>query len=169
MSFAKFSDLGSKFLLIITTFFAPTFILMAIVGLAILLDTITGRWAAKHFARKEGKVVREEVTSKKTRLGTLSKVITYNLVVITVFLIDYAMINEVVLNYLPFEYMITKLSVLFLCWMEFDSIDEKYYRVKGVTLKDKIREFFRSAKVTIQNIFDLKKDLTKHGNKKDQH
>jgi hypothetical protein len=84
-------------------------------------------------------------------------------------MIDYAMINEVVLTYAPFEFMMTKISVLFLCWIEFDSIDEKYYRVKGVRLKDKIRDFFRSIATTIQNIFDFKKDLTKNGNKKDKH
>ncbi|MDX1642037.1 MAG: phage holin family protein, partial [Balneolaceae bacterium] len=128
MSFEKIYELGSKFILIVGTFFAPTFILMGIVGLAILLDTIAGRWAAKHFAMKNGKIVREEVTSRKTRQGTLSKVVVYNLVVLTFFLIDHGMINEVVESYIPWQFLLTKMTVLFICWIEFDSIDEKYYR-----------------------------------------
>src|SRR5690554_5227474 len=155
MPFERTSELITKFAFIIATFFAPTVMLMLIVGLAILMDTIAGRWAAKRKALKEGKPVREEVTSRKTRQGTLSKVIVYNLVVITFFMIDSAMINEVVLLYVPFEFAVTKVATLFICWIEFDSIDEKYYHVKGVRLKDKIRSFFRGVSLIIKNIFDF--------------
>jgi len=152
-----------QFALIISTFFAPTFLLMGAVGLAILMDTIAGRWAAKKHALKTGKIVREEVTSRKTRQGTLSKAIVYNLVVITFFVIDKSIINEVVLNYTPYEFMATKIATLFICWIEFDSIDEKYYNVKGIRLKDKIREFFRSIAELIKNIFDFTSKIKPNG------
>jgi len=144
---------------LVLAFFSPIYMLMLIVGLTILFDTVAGRWCAKHQAIKQGKEPRLEVTSNKTRTGAINKIIMYNLTVITLYLVDYSMINEAVMMWLKspvFTYLLTKLTVLFLIWIEFDSIDEKYYKVKGVRIKDKIGVFFSGAKMIVEKIFTFR-------------
>ena len=152
------------YLMMVSAFFSPIYVLMLIVGLAILFDTMAGRWCAKSEAIKKGKDVRLCVTSRKTRQGALNKILVYNMVVITVFLIDKSMIDEAVIHWLKspvFTHLLTKLTVLFLLWIEFDSIDEKYYKVKGVRIKDKIKTFFGGLKIFVEKIFNFKKSITK--------
>jgi hypothetical protein len=151
-----FSDKIGNFLIIALTFFAPLAPLLAVVGLAILIDTITGRWAAAHEARKKNIAVREYVTSKKTREGFISKSVTYSLSVILFYLLDYSIINEFSATFIPWQFIATKVVVLYICWIEWDSIDEKYYRVKGVSLKDKFRKFTRDIKGLLTGILKLK-------------
>ena len=152
------------YLVLVSTFFSPIYILLLIVGMAIFFDTFAGRWCARHIAIKNGRDARLEVTSKKTRQGALNKAIIYGLSVITVYLIDFEMINEAILLWLEspvFTFLLTKLTVLFILWIEFDSIDESYYKVKGVRIKDKIKMFFSGLKTFIQKIFDFKRKITK--------
>lgn len=156
MTQEKIYDLLSRFVVILGTFISPTVPLLLIVGLAILIDTLAGRWAASFQAKKEGKVAREEVTSKKTRQGVVEKSVSYSLVVLTFYCIDYAILNEVVIDYVPWQHISTKVVVLFICWVEYDSIDEKYYRVKGYRIKDKFHEFLRSVKRVIKSAFKFK-------------
>jgi hypothetical protein len=159
LEWERIMELSWKFLIIIGSFFAPTIMLMLIVGLTILFDTIVGRWSAKVIAIKEGKNPREEVTSRKTRVGAIPKIIAYNLVVITMYLIDYSILNEILLGVLPWQYLTTKASVLFLIWLELDSIDESYYYATGTRLKNRIRDFIRSVKKTIAELINFKNDI----------
>lgn len=156
MTQEKIFDLVSRFVFILGTFLSPTVPLLMIVGLAILIDTLAGRWAASFQATKDGKIPREEVTSKKTRQGVVEKSVSYSLVVLTFYCIDYAILNEVVVTYIPWQHLATKIVVLFICWIEYDSIDEKYYRVKGYRIKDKFHEFIRSVKKSVKSIFKFK-------------
>jgi hypothetical protein len=152
------------YIMMVSAFFSPIYILLLIVGMAIFFDTFAGRWCARHQAIKEGKDARLEVTSKKTRQGALNKMIIYGLAVITLFLIDGSMVNDAIMLWLKspvFTFLLTKLTVLFILWIEFDSIDESYYKVKGVRIKDKIKDFFSALKKLIQKLFDFKKQVTK--------
>ena len=134
-------DIFVKLLMMLTVFFAPLFMFLISIGLAILLDTFFGRWKALN--------VGEKVTSKKTRHGVISKVITYNIVVITIFIIDNLAVNEVFLNYLPYEFVLTKSVVLFLLWLEASSIDESFEEVKGYKISDKFIEFLKTIKKVV--------------------
>lgn len=131
----------TKFAIGLTAFFSPVVIMFALVGLAILSDTLAGRWCARHKARAEGKDERLEVTSRKTREGALQKIIAYNLAMLTLYLVDYWAVNEIVKFYLPWDFLLTKIGTIFLVWIEFDSIDEKFYKVKGVRITTRMREF----------------------------
>lgn len=144
------------------SFFAPIHVLMLLIGAFIALDTLFGRWCAKKIAQKEGKDVRLFVTSKKTRVGFTSKVITYQTAIILLFVIDDYILNDIVswlFSDFPIDYIITKTMGLILIAIEFDSIDEKYYIVKGVRIKDIIKKHIKSGKKLIQGGKDLKKDL----------
>ena len=145
------SDVFTKLIMMLTVFFAPLFMFLVAIGLAILLDTIFGRWKAASIG--------EKVTSKKTRHGVISKVITYNLVAITIFIIDSLAVNEVFLNYLPYQFVLTKSVVLFLIWMEASSIDESYEEVKGYKISDKFIDFLKTIKRLVLKAVQYKQDV----------
>jgi len=158
---AKVISLGSAGFISISLYLSPIYPLMALVGIMILLDTFTGRWAAKHQAIKDGKDVRLEVSSKKTRNGLMPKLIWYNVVVITVFILDRFMLSDLLTHFVPtfpVEYSATKCAGLILMWIEFDSIDENYYKVNGVTIKDIIAEKIKKAKKITKVIKPEKED-----------
>jgi hypothetical protein len=138
----------------IVAFFTPLLPLTLIVGLFILFDTYMGRKAVAVKAREKGKNPRDYVTSRKTRTGLFTKLIMYNFVLLSVHLIDLFVIGDLVADYLPWKYTVTRFGVVVLCWIEFDSIDEKYYRIHGVTLTsvikdkiDKIKSIFLRVKM----------------------
>lgn len=154
MEFGLYNVLEMKELLIKAgyaglLFFAPIHTLMFLITCAIIIDTFFGRWAAAHKARQEGIPVREAVTSSKTRKGIIAKFIGYNGAIIFTFLVDKFILHEIVLLIFPgigIQYLITKIVALLIIWIEFDSIDESWYRVKGVTLKSLIIKKLRSVK-----------------------
>jgi len=126
-------------------FFTPLLPLMLIVGCFILFDTYMGRKASKVKAIAQGINPREWVTSRKTRKGLFSKLLLYNAVLLSIHLVDLYMLGDLVDQYSPLSHAVTRLGVVVLCWVEYDSIDEKYYEINGVTLtsviKDKIDKF----------------------------
>lgn len=129
---------------------------------AVFLDTLAGRWAAKHKAIKEGKEVRLEVTSKKTRKGFVSKAFTYVGLLILVFFADNVIFHDLLTYFLPtfpIEYFVTKgLGIIFLL-IEFDSFDEKYFMVKGIRLRDVIGKKIKQIKKAIMGAKDFKDNL----------
>jgi len=112
-----------------------------------------GRKAAAVKAVNAGKNPRDYVTSRRTRTGLFTKLLMYNFVLLSVHLIDLYMLGDLVGLYSPFSHTVTRLGVIVLCWIEYDSIDEKYYRIHGVTLTsvikdkiDKIKSIFIKVK-----------------------
>lgn len=140
--FAVIKTYFLKSLTLILAFFSPVAFVFLIVGMSIGLDTLFGRWAAKHHAIKQNIPVREYVTSKLTREGMLDKAWMYLGIIAFLFVFDAYVINKFVVYYLknfPVEFAITKIVGLGLVAVEFDSIDEKYYNVKGIRLKDELK------------------------------
>lgn len=150
------------FLAAIGSFFAPVAFLLLLVGIMIFFDTMVGRWCARELAVREGKIPRLEVTSKKTRIKTGEKMLFYFGIIITVYILDREVLNAFVLYWLKdhiFAFIVTKLAAVFLMWWEFDSIDEKYFKVKGVRIKDKVKQFFEGIKDFILKLVSFKKKL----------
>jgi len=153
---AKFIALGLSGLISISLYLSPIYPLVGLVLATILADTLSGRWAARHIARLEGKDVRLEVSSRKTRDGLIPKILGYISVILFVYILDRFMLSDLVTHFFPafpVEYSATKIGGLILMWIEFDSIDENYYKVKNVRIKDiisdkvkKLRELFKSFK-----------------------
>ena len=143
-------------------FLAPIHVLMLLVGTFIILDTLAGRWCAKKQAQKLGKDVRLEVTSKKTRTGLVSKLISYQISIILLFVIDDYILNDLVKFFwveFPIDYVVTKAMGLILIAIEIDSIDESYYKVHGVKLKDIAKKKIKSIKNLVLGIKNTKKEL----------
>lgn len=151
-----------KIIFLFISFFSEIHFVFILVGIAIFTDTFVGRWGAKHKAIKENLDVRLYVSSKKTRIGIVSKLLGYNLSVITVFILDKYMLNDIVSYYIPnfpITFLVSKLVGLFFLWIEFDSIDETYYKVTNVSLKSKVKDKFDQGKKVILKIIGFKNEV----------
>lgn len=136
-----------NFLLTFLMFLSPLFPLALLVTMASIIDTFVGRW----YAKKQG----EQITSRKTRIGLMRKLIIYFTALIFCFLVDKFMINEITRNYIWFDWAFTKFIASLLIWIEYTSIDEKIKWVKGEGITDKIVKFGKSLK----SLLGFKKDL----------
>lgn len=130
-----------NFLMTFLAFVSPVAPLALIVTIFVVLDTFVGRWYAKQ--------IKEKVTSRKTRLGFCKKLTSYFVVIICSYLIDRFMVNEIMRNYIWFDWAFTKFFTSVLIWIEYTSIDEKIKWVKGKGLTDRIVDFGKSLKKMI--------------------
>jgi len=131
-----------NFLSTFLVFIAPLFPLALIVTFAALIDTFVGRW----YAKQKGEIV----TSRKTRLGLMRKLIIYFTALLFCFLVDKFMINEITRNYIWFDWAFTKFIASLLIWIEYTSVDEKIKWIKGKGITDRIIEFGKSLKALIK-------------------
>jgi hypothetical protein len=134
-----------KLLTICFSFFLPISGILGLLFALILSDTATGIWKAKH--------LKEKITSRK--LSTIiSKVLLYELCVILFYLIDYFILNDIVLTVFSVPLMLTKILALVLASIEIMSISENWRIVKGVNL-------WQSAKLLFTRAIDIKNDINK--------
>jgi hypothetical protein len=128
----------SKFLMVFMAFISPLLPLALLVTFASVIDTFVGRW----YARQKNEIV----TSRKTRVGLMRKLIIYFTALLFCYMVDNFMINEITRNYIWFDWAFTKFIASLLIWIEYTSIDEKIKWVKGKGITDRIIEFGKSLK-----------------------
>jgi len=126
----------------VSAFFMPITGLMFLIGFAILVDTITGVWKAKK--------LKQPITSRRLS-SVISKMLLYEITVILFYLIDYFILNDIVLTFFSVPLMLTKMLSLVLVSIEVVSINENYKAVKGIDL-------WISAKNLITRAKELKND-----------
>ena len=131
-----------QYLLIFLAFISPLLPLALLVTFASVIDTFVGRWYARQ--------TNEVVTSRKTRLGLMRKLIIYFTALVFSFLVDRFMINEIMRNYIWFDFAFTKFVATLLIWIEYTSVDEKIKWVKGKGITDRIIEFGKALKSLIK-------------------
>jgi hypothetical protein len=131
-----------QFLLVFLAFISPLLPLALLVTFASVIDTFVGRW----YARQTNVLV----TSRKTRLGLMRKLIIYFTALVFSYLVDRFMINEITRNYIWFDFAFTKFVATLLIWIEYTSVDEKIKWVKGKGITDRIIEFGRALKSLIK-------------------
>jgi hypothetical protein len=136
-----------NFLLAFLTFISPIAPLALIITLFVILDTLVGRWYASK--------IEEKITSRKTRIGFTRKIITYFTVLICAYLIDRFIVNEIMRNYIWFDWAFTKFFASVLIWIEYTSIDEKIKWVNGKGLTDRVVSFGKSLKKMVGFSKDL--------------
>ena len=119
-------------------FISPLAPLALIVTLFAVIDTFVGRWYAKK--------TNEKITSRKTRIGFTRKMIAYFLVLITTYLIDRFIVNEIMRNYIWFDFAFTKFFTSLLIFIEYSSIDEKIKWITGEGLTDRVVKFGKAIK-----------------------
>ena len=134
-----------KLLTICFSFFLPISGILGLLFALILSDTATGIWKAKH--------LKEKITSRK--LSTIiSKLLLYELCVILFYLIDYFILNDIILTFFSVPLMLTKVLALVLASIEIMSISENWRVVKGVNL-------YQSAKLLFSRAKEVKDELNK--------
>lgn len=132
----------------IAVFLSPVIPMLFICFGVVIVDTITGRKAA----RKEGKVV----NSRKTRLGLVSKIITYFTVILMAYFTDYFILNEITTHYVWFDYLFTRTWVGILIWIEWTSINENIKTLRGYSINDKAVQFIKGVKKVITELMTIK-------------
>lgn len=144
-----------EILIVIGTFFSPAAPILLMVGLAILMDTVFAIW--KVYWSTD-----EKYTSKEMRLGLVPKSIGYCLFVLTFYAIDYAIVNNFVHTLFPnVNYVGTKLVALMLVYIECTSVDESYYAVKGVHLREVFFNMLKTFRKMLRSLNETKKSITK--------
>ena len=73
------------------------------------------------------------------------------------YLIDYYIINDIVLAFFSVELLITKILALVLVSIEVISINENYKAVKNIDLWQSLKNLFARAKEVTQDFKDINK------------
>ena len=126
-------------------FFLPISGILLMIGVLIVIDTITGIWKAKKLG--------EKITSRKLS-SIISKLALYEVTVIMFFLIDKFILNDIILTFFSVPFMLTKVVALVLASIEVMSINESYKQVHHLDLWQSMKLLFARAK-------DIKEDLNK--------
>ena len=118
------------------------------IGVLIVIDTITGIWKANK--------LKEKISSRKLS-SIISKLGLYELTVIMFFLIDKFILNDILLTFFSVPFMLTKIVALVLASIEVMSINENYKVVKGIDLWQSMKLLFARAKDINDDIKKIKK------------
>jgi len=125
------------YLSMVSAFFMPISGLMFLIGFAIFVDTITGVWKARK--------LKQPISSRKLS-AVISKMLLYEITVILFYLIDYFILNDIVLTFFSVPLMLTKILSLILVSVEVVSINENYKAVKGLDLWQAMKNLFSRVK-----------------------
>jgi len=140
----KSSAMGA--LAIVISFFAPVEGLILAVGAFIFLDTIMG--IGRSIRKKES------VTSRKlSRLVT--KMFLYQLAMLTFFILDKYIANEILMKLFSIEFLISKLIALTLCFIEITSINENFKGIFNKSLWETFKELLSRTKEIKGEIAEL--------------
>ena len=136
-----------RIIMIISAFLAPIFGILITVGIAIVADTAMGIWKAKR--------LKEEITSRRFS-ALISKMFLYQATVILFFLIDWFILNDIILTFFTVPLMLTKIVAVTLISIEVFSMDESWTKVKGKSLFTSFKELVARAKDIKDEIDPLK-------------
>jgi hypothetical protein len=131
---------------IVSSFFLPISGILILIGFSVIVDTITGVWKSKKLGTP--------ITSRKLS-AVISKILLYEVTVMLFYLIDYFIINDIVLTFFSVELLITKILALVLVSIEVISLNENIKAVKGIDLWTSLKNLFRRAKEVTQDFKDI--------------
>jgi|TARA_R100000084_G_C4623041_1_gene134231 hypothetical protein len=126
-----------ELLAIVSSFFLPIYGILILIFFCILFDTITGIWKAKK--------TKTPVTSRKLS-AIISKILLYEATVMLFYLMDFYLLNDIVMTFFSVELLTTKILALVLVSVEVISINENYKAVKGIDLWASLKNLFARAK-----------------------
>jgi hypothetical protein len=127
----------TKLLAVVGAFFLPISGILFLVGFAIFLDTLTGLWKAKK--------LKIPITSRKLS-AVVSKLFLYEIAVIGFYLIDYFILNDIIMKFFSVPLMLTKILALILVSIECISINENYFAIRKISIWDSMKSLFARAK-----------------------
>lgn len=138
-----------ELLAIVSSFFMPIYGILILIFFCILFDTITGIWKAKKTNRP--------VTSRRLS-AIISKILLYEATVMLFYLMDFYLLNDIVMTFFSVELLTTKILALVLVSVEVISINENYKAVKGIDLWASLKNLFARAKEVTQDFKNVKKN-----------
>jgi len=134
---------------IVSSFFLPISGILILIGVSVILDTITGVWKSYKLKTK--------VTSRKLS-AVISKILLYEVTVMLFYLIDYYILNDIVLTFFSVSLLTTKILALVLVSIEVISINENVKKVKGLDIWSSLKNLFARAKEVTQDFKDINKN-----------
>lgn len=145
----KLQTYAIQLMAIVSSFFLPISGILILIGVSVILDTITGVWKSYKLKTK--------VTSRKLS-AVISKILLYEVTVMLFYLIDYYILNDIVLTFFSVSLLITKILALVLVSIEIISINENYKAVKNIDLWQSLKNLFARAKEVTQDFKDINKN-----------
>ncbi len=126
-----------QLLTVVSSFFLPIYGILILIFFCIVFDTITGIWKAKK--------TKTPVTSRRLS-AIISKILLYEATVMLFYLMDFYLLNDIVMTFFSIELLTTKILALVLVSVELISINENYKAVKGIDLWASLKNLFARAK-----------------------
>jgi hypothetical protein len=132
-----------QLLAVIGAFFLPISGILFLIGFAIVIDTLTGIWKSKKLGIP--------ITSRKLS-AIISKLMLYEVAVIGFYLIDFWILNDIIMKFFSVPLMLTKILSLVLVSIECISISENYKSVKGIDIWSSFKQLLQRSKEIKQDI-----------------
>ena len=132
-----------QLLTVVGAFFLPISGILFLIGFAIIVDTLTGIWKSKK--------LKIAITSRKLS-AIISKLMLYEVAVIGFYLIDYWILNDIIMKFFSIPLMLTKILSLVLVSIECISISENYKAVKGIDIWSSFKNLLQRSKEIKQDI-----------------
>jgi hypothetical protein len=137
----------AQLLAVIGAFFLPISGILFLIGFAIAVDTLTGVWKSKKLGIP--------ITSRKLS-AIVSKLFLYEVAVIGFYLIDYWILNDIILVFFSIPLMLTKILSLVLVSIECISISENYEAVRGINIWSSLKNLLQRSKEIKQDLNEIK-------------
>lgn len=144
----KLQTYSAQLMAIVSSFFLPIVGILILIGVSVIVDTITGIWKSYKLKTK--------VTSRRLS-AIISKILLYEVTVMLFYLIDYYIINDIVLVFFSVELLVTKILALVLVSIEVISINENIKSVNGLDIWSSLKNLFARAKEVTQDFKDINK------------
>ena len=145
----KLQTYAIQLMAIVSSFFLPISGILILIGVSVILDTITGVWKSYKLKTK--------VTSRKLS-AVISKILLYEVTVMLFYLIDYYILNDIVLTFFSVSLLTTKILALVLVSIEVISINENVKKVKGLDIWSSLKNLFARAKEVTQDFKEINKN-----------
>lgn len=134
---------------VIVTFLLPIKGIIVVVGLSILVDTVTGIIKSKK--------LNEPITSRRMS-NIVSKMVLYQSAVILFFCIEKYILGDIVSLFISTELIVTKLVAITLVSIELKSINENVKAYTGYSLWQRFKDLLIRAKEIKDDIEEVQKD-----------
>jgi hypothetical protein len=128
-------------------FLTPAAPLLIMAGLAIGIDTVYGIYAAK----KQGRFTSKRATDVLGKLGL------YQGVILLLYIMDYYILNSILISFIGIEFIATKILSILFCYLEAESVSETYKRLNGISLKERLIDAFKSIRSGLNGLRDISK------------
>ena len=130
----------------IGAFLLPIQPLLILVGMMIILDTITGLWKAFK--------LKEQITSKKLS-HIVSKMVLYQGSIITLFLIEKYLLGEFIGLFVQIPYFLTKMISVVLVGIEIMSMHENFEIITNINIWKAFKTMVKRGKEAKNDLVEL--------------